>query len=337
MGGGLGRVSNHPEYYLSDGSVSFLTGNILFRVHKSFFERESEVFRNLFETAAVDDPQSGTDARPFTLDVKPDEFEQLLWVWYDREYSYQQPTKEQWVTILRLATRWEFLKIRELAIRQLVALDLPPAERISIYKEHGIDDERLLSSYVELCRSPTVPTKADGDLIEMETLINILQAREDAQRKAVELGHESPTSASLEDETLREIVSRFFGLDPRSTGSSTGSGAQASNLNGERHRGTSASTTITLGEPQVPDRNSDGKENREKVARDKAREEKVKEEKAREEKAKQEKEREEMAKVVKTAQEKEREEKEKRQKEKQAKEKEEREKRQRAGQNSYRT
>jgi hypothetical protein len=84
MGGGLGRVSNHPEYYLSDGSVSFLTGNILFRVHKSFFERESEVFRNLFETAAVDDPQSGTDARPFTLDVKPDEFEQLLWVWYDR-------------------------------------------------------------------------------------------------------------------------------------------------------------------------------------------------------------------------------------------------------------
>lgn len=60
------------------------TGKTLFRVHKSFFERESEVFRNLFAQAAKDDPEAGTDASPFTLDVKPEEFEKFLWVWYDR-------------------------------------------------------------------------------------------------------------------------------------------------------------------------------------------------------------------------------------------------------------
>jgi hypothetical protein len=53
-------------------------------VHQSFFERESAVFRELFASAAEDDVQSGTDARPFTLDVTAGEFEQLLWVWYDR-------------------------------------------------------------------------------------------------------------------------------------------------------------------------------------------------------------------------------------------------------------
>ncbi|KAI9568848.1 hypothetical protein HD554DRAFT_2096226 [Boletus coccyginus] len=319
MGGGLGRVSNHPEYYISDGSVSFLVGSTLFRVHRSFMQRESEVFRDLFASTAEDDPPSGTDSRPFTLsDVTADEFAQFLWVWYDGEYSYGQQTKENWITILRLSKRWAFPKIRDLAVRELDALDLAPAQRISIYNEHGIEGDRLLSSYVELCRSPTLPTRADGNLLRMETLINLLQAREDAQRKAMELGHESPTSASLEDETLREIVTNVFsrGLVPWQNGtSSTGSGAQAPNLNRERTQGTS---TITLDEPRVPDRKttasgqssqvtgSEGKGNQEKerenqaqagegdkrkpaeVAQDKQREEKEKRKKAKEEKQKEE-------------------------------------------------
>jgi len=257
MGGGLGRVTHHPEYYLSDGSISFLTAGILFRIHRSFLERESEVFRELFAHAAEDDPQSGTDARPFTLDVSPDEFSQLLWVWYDREYSYRQQSKENWLIILRLATRWRFDKIRELAIRELEFLELPPAERISIYNEHGIDGERLLASYVELCKSPTVPSEADARLLQMEALIHVLQAREDGQRKAVEMGHGSPTSACLEDEALREIVTNRLkkGLNPRSSGTSTGSGDQASDLNVERtHRTPTDTTTITMGPAAVPDR-----------------------------------------------------------------------------------
>ena len=173
-----------------------------------------------------------------------------------REYSYREQTKENWITILQLSTRWLFPKITELAVRELEALRLPPAEMISICNRYGIDDERLLDSYVELCKSPTLPTEADGNLMEMGTLINILQAREDAQRKADELGHESPTSASLEDSTLREILSKFFrkGLDPRSGGTSTRSEVQASNLNGEPAHRTGANATITMEEPQVPDR-----------------------------------------------------------------------------------
>lgn len=102
-----------------------------------------------------------------------------------------------------------------------------------------------------------MPTEADGRLIPLEILINLLQAREDAQRKAVELRHESPTSASLEEGALREIVSKRFnqGLSPRSYGAATGSGSQASDLNGERAHATRASaSTITLAEPQIPDR-----------------------------------------------------------------------------------
>ena len=160
------------------------------------------------------------------------------------------------MTILRLATCWAFPKIKELAIRELDTIVVSPAERIAIYNEHGIEDERLLNSYIEICRSPTVPTEEEGRLMPMETLINVLQAREDAQRRALMLRHDSPTSAGLEDETLREIVLRFFpvSLDPRSSGIPTGSGVQASTSNGRHTQRTSARETITLREPQVPDR-----------------------------------------------------------------------------------
>ena len=176
-----------------------------------------------------------------------------------REYSYREQTKENWVVILNLATRWEFPKIKELTIRELEALHLPPAEMVSIYNRFGIEGDQLLSSYVELCKSPTLPTEAEGHLLEMETLINILQAREDAKRETIELRRRSPTSAGLEDDDLRKIVSKFFkkGLDPRSSGTSTGSEVQASNLTGERAHGTSASETITIKEPQVPNRKAE--------------------------------------------------------------------------------
>ena len=65
-------------------ALALQTGKTLFRVHRHFFERESESFREIFASTAEEDPQSGTDPRPFTLDVQPDEFVQLLWVWYDR-------------------------------------------------------------------------------------------------------------------------------------------------------------------------------------------------------------------------------------------------------------
>ena len=91
--------------------------------------------------------------------------------------------------------------------------------------------------------------------MRMDTLIKILQAREDAQRKAVEIGHETPTSACLEDEALREIVLKLFekGLDPRSSGTSTGSGDQALDLN-TAQRTLGGTSTIIVGEPQIPDR-----------------------------------------------------------------------------------
>ncbi|KIJ65992.1 hypothetical protein HYDPIDRAFT_87309 [Hydnomerulius pinastri MD-312] len=243
---GVGRVIRHPDYYIHDGTVSFIAERSLFRVHKSFLERESEVFRDLF-ASSEDDRECGSDAKPFTLDVTSEDFARLLWVWYNPKYSYSRQTKETWLTILRLSTRWKFEEVRRLAIRQIEKINLQPVEKISIYKEYGIDGDLLLPSYIELCKSPTLPSPAEGERLKMETVLKIVAARERAQRIAAENGL-NPTSASADNEVLKAIIADLFelGLTSHSNGTPAGAGGQASN-------GTSATPeVITVKEPEVP-------------------------------------------------------------------------------------
>jgi hypothetical protein len=95
---GVSRVLHHPEYYLKDGNITFLVRhnslcvspaltttyeqveNTLFRVHRHFFERESQFFVEEFTKA----PQEGTsDTSAFRLDkITSADFAKLLWVWY---------------------------------------------------------------------------------------------------------------------------------------------------------------------------------------------------------------------------------------------------------------
>jgi hypothetical protein len=95
---GVSRVNHHSEYYLKDGNVTFLVRhhslrvllvltttceqveNTLFRVHRHFFERESQFFIEEF-TKTPQEVTSGTSA--YRLDnISSADFAKLLWVWY---------------------------------------------------------------------------------------------------------------------------------------------------------------------------------------------------------------------------------------------------------------
>ena len=51
--------------------------NVLFKVHRFFFERESNSFKDIFSEG------DHGDAKPYTLDVTADDFTHFLWVFYD--------------------------------------------------------------------------------------------------------------------------------------------------------------------------------------------------------------------------------------------------------------
>jgi len=231
----------HPQYYIRDGNITFLAEGVLFRVHKYFFERESESFRTSFAPSGEIKDDEASDTNPYKLDVKSEDFAQFLWVWYNPKYTYSRQGKNAWLTILQLANRWGFPEVRQLAIRQLEDLQLQPVEKIATYKKYNVDNELLLPSYMALCRSPTLPSPSDGQVLTMETVLKLADARERSLLSAAASGCASPTSASASDEVLGSIVADLFGLTPRSNGATVGTGGQA--VNGP-------DTTITLQEPE---------------------------------------------------------------------------------------
>jgi len=233
----IDQIVKHEHYYVEDGNVTFLAERTHFRVHRSFFERESEFFRNFFAHPGEDGPVEGSEDKPYRLDVRSEDFAEFVSVWYNQDYTYSR-NKDAWLVILRLANRWEFPQVRKLAISKLEALRLPPVEKIALYKEHGIDHKLLIPSYIDLCRSPTLPSPADGDLLSMETIINLLNARERER--------ESPTTS---DEALGSMIEETFGLTSQSNGRAP---------NGPDTATDSRDPTITLRDPARRRNNANG-------------------------------------------------------------------------------
>ncbi|KAI6046309.1 hypothetical protein EDC04DRAFT_1682231 [Pisolithus marmoratus] len=201
------QLTKHSQYYLRDGNVAFVAEKQLFRVHRYFFERESQFFCNYFTTSEESD---GTDDKPFVLDIKSEDFTKFLWVWYNPRYRYGGQPKETWLTIITLAARWGFESMRELAISQLERFPMSPVDKIAIYKEHKIDKRLLIPSFVDLCKSPTLPSPADAQRLQLETVLRLAAARERALLRAAESGCLSPTSSVLEDGELATIISDVF-------------------------------------------------------------------------------------------------------------------------------
>jgi len=135
-----------------------------------------------------------------------------------RRYTYSHQPKDTWLIILTLATRWGFESMRELAVRQLERIALGPIDKIALYKEHKIDGRLLIPSYIELCKSPTLPSFNDGERLTMETVLRLAAARERALLRALERGVMTPTSADVEDSELESIVSDVFELGAPSSG-----------------------------------------------------------------------------------------------------------------------
>jgi len=210
---GISAMKRHEEYYFRDGNVCFLVEGTTFRLHRHFFERESAYFREKLGPAT--EGEDGSSSSPYIIhDVKIDEFAQFVWVWYNPSYSFSRKGKDQWLTILKLATQWEFPEIRNLAIRQLERLNLQPIEKIALYKQYKVNHNLLLPSYMLLCRNGKLPSHEEGKRLSLDTVLRIASAREKILLTAMESGCKTPTTASTPDDVTKAIIADFFDLTP---------------------------------------------------------------------------------------------------------------------------
>ena len=113
----------HSTYYLSGGDLYIIIQNIVFRIHRYFFERDSPWFKEWFDTSnsTPSQPIGKSLSTTFILDdIQPDKFANFLWVFYNPTHSlYNTKSCRQWFRILKVAKLYSFQSVTELVFQEL--------------------------------------------------------------------------------------------------------------------------------------------------------------------------------------------------------------------------
>jgi len=161
--------SRHKDFYLDDGNLQILVENTYFKVHRFFFQRDSQFFRNTF-----DRDQCPTWLK-FT-DLTSLDFERFLGVLYPKDFSKPTATTvSEWTSILDLSTRWGFESIRLLAIEQLT-LVTSPIEKIVLGRKYHVT-EWPQEAYTAICKRAYALTPEEGLCLGAQEVNKISRAR----------------------------------------------------------------------------------------------------------------------------------------------------------------
>ncbi|KAJ7287070.1 hypothetical protein C8J57DRAFT_1652734 [Mycena rebaudengoi] len=180
--------------------------NHIFKVPRYQFETHSDIFAATFTLpAGYSSGEGSSDQTPFKLEgVHCADFASFLKVLYPR--SVQRFLVEddcrlnviapwcstaipkipdipnaEWISVLKLATLWRFLEIRDLAIEQLENYTeaLASLDRIVLGKKHAVS-AWVRSGYTDLVRRQKSITEEEARYIGWELALRIYQAREEA-------------------------------------------------------------------------------------------------------------------------------------------------------------
>jgi hypothetical protein len=170
---GQAKGTRHSQYYFKDGNVVFLIEEVLYNVHRYFFQRDSAHFRSILKSV------QGTDEKsPIVLpDVSSSDFDEFLAILYPTDFRHPTAkTTPQWTSILHLAAKWGFESIQLLAIDKLTATAIP-VDKIVLGRRYGIADW-LPGAYEAVCTRADPLTVDEGKKLGVENIIKISAARQ---------------------------------------------------------------------------------------------------------------------------------------------------------------
>ena len=204
--------------------------NNLYRVHRYFFTRDSTFFlEKLPHPPPPGEFSKGTsDNNPFVLeDTLKVDFERLLWVFYNehvlhssfpmfsnvcfRKYSIYEADVEEWSSILKLAHQWDFLEVKDFALRELEQLEMPALDKIILYHTHDIDRNLLQAAYTALTVRDESITIDEGYQLGLETALRLAHAREIARAPGRRAGA-ARSPINITGPELDTLINRLFNL-----------------------------------------------------------------------------------------------------------------------------
>ncbi|KAI6040610.1 hypothetical protein EDC04DRAFT_2602387 [Pisolithus marmoratus] len=235
------KYPKHPELYID--TVTFLVENCLFKVPRKTLEEESTVFRDMFLLPQPDIAmiEGLDDARPVVLQgISKDDFESLLKALLYRQHGQnkgQDLLTNQWVSVLKLSTMWEFANLRAAAISWLDTSDASlcrpdPVERVALATQYDIK-EWLLPSLLALARRPDPIGVEEGRRLGIETALKLASVREKLKLESVSevskrlaVGDRDSTAARLDFTPMIQKVFESQLLGPVPTPPATREGAR---------------------------------------------------------------------------------------------------------------
>jgi len=173
--------SHDPEYYLHDDMAIFLVDHRLYKVHRHFLERESEIFRWMFLCPPRPEGAEGrADDKPIPLPgVMRHEFKALMDYFYNGMHDDFKFSLDEWISILSISSRYDMDTIRQRAIRQIISHRprIDPVVKIALAEKHNIPDW-LASAYASLCQRANPLEEWEAERLGMRVAVKLARARE---------------------------------------------------------------------------------------------------------------------------------------------------------------
>jgi len=175
-------VDKHAEYYFDN--IIFLVENQLFKVPRRNFEIESEIFSDMFQlpvpkTADGRALDGSSDDQPLRLDgIKKSDFVQLLRVMFPSDSQHPELlTPEEWTSVLKLSTMWQFQKIRATAIKTMEGQSMDLIDKIVIARRFDVS-AWLVPTLNTLIQREKPIDLSEGDRLGMEWVLKVAEIRE---------------------------------------------------------------------------------------------------------------------------------------------------------------
>jgi len=171
----------HQKYYITDELITFAIEDQLFRVHRYFFEWESDFFKSMFTLPSGDKMVEGTsdETALFLPGVTVRQFESLLDFLYFRQ-SIEDTflSQENWIDLLGITTRYSCENIRKRAIQELSrSATIDPVKIIVLAIRYDVP-QWLKEAYMLLCIRSKPLVESEAEQLGMAITVKIGQARE---------------------------------------------------------------------------------------------------------------------------------------------------------------
>lgn len=178
---------------------------VLFKVHRFFFQRDSQIFKTMFTLpppSNVPGPIEGeAEENPIVLQgFKILDFERFLSILYPINFlETDLSTVDEWTSVLIISTMWEFDSLRKLCVEKLHQVTLA-TDRVVLGKRFDLT-HWLTPAYYHLCTRAEPLNLEEGEKLGIADVVKIGQIRH--QIRYV-------TNLNRHEDTIKSLIKDAF-------------------------------------------------------------------------------------------------------------------------------